>query len=117
MVWLDVLGPDGPSAGALCRRHADALVVPRGWWLQDRRSDAALFAPPEPAPPAVLYRPKRRRRPSPPPDPRPDVAAEGDPAPVAWKPTFDAGDDLNGLLDAKTPLLARAFRRQAAAPE
>ena len=38
---------------------------------------------------------------------------------VAWAPAFDAGDDLDGLLAAKTPLLARAFRQDAppATPE
>jgi|GEM_PF-339888 len=29
---------------------------------------------------------------------------------VAWKPAFDNSDDLNGLLAARSPLLARAFR-------
>jgi len=27
-----------------------------------------------------------------------------------WKPAFDDGDDLDGLLAARSPLLARAFR-------
>ena len=27
-----------------------------------------------------------------------------------WTPTFDPGDDLDGLLSASSPLLARAFR-------
>ena len=31
------------------------------------------------------------------------------PAP-AWQPDFDADDDLNGLLEVSSPLLARAFR-------
>jgi len=118
MVWLEVLGPAGPVAGALCRRHADAMVLPRGWWLQDRRSDAALFTAPEPAPPAAVYRPKRRRRPPADPAPLPLDEQEGDttsasaePAP-SWVPDFDAGDDLQGLLAAKTPLLARAFKQE-----
>ena len=39
------------------------------------------------------------------------------PAPEpAWSPAFDAGDDLDGLLAAKTPLLARAFRQDPAPP-
>ena len=29
---------------------------------------------------------------------------------MPWKPEFDQTDDLGGLLDARTPLLTRAFR-------
>ncbi len=29
---------------------------------------------------------------------------------VPWTPTFDEHDDLDGLLSARSPLLARAFR-------
>ena len=36
-------------------------------------------------------------------DPVPDAA-------VPWTPTFDEHDDLDGLLAARSPLLARAFR-------
>lgn len=134
MVWLEVLGPAGPAAGALCRRHADAMVLPRRWWLQDRRSDAALFTAPEPSPSTAVYRPRRRRRPPADPAPLPlddttttaagavgavtDAAANaGGPSPApAWSPAFDAADDLDGLLAAKTPLLARAFRQDPAPP-
>ena len=28
---------------------------------------------------------------------------------LPWKPTFDQTDDLDGLLEARGPLLARAF--------
>jgi hypothetical protein len=28
----------------------------------------------------------------------------------SWSPSFDDGDDLDGLLAAQSPLLARAFR-------
>jgi hypothetical protein len=37
--------------------------------------------------------------------------AEEDPLPLEapWTPRFDKGDDLDGLLDAGTPLLGRAF--------
>lgn len=37
-VWVDnraIL--EREQAGRLCRRHADALVVPRGWTIDDRR--------------------------------------------------------------------------------
>lgn len=37
-VWLDTFdAAQGSRAGALCRRHADAMVVPLGWMLDDRR--------------------------------------------------------------------------------
>ncbi len=120
-MWLEALAPDGPTAGVLCRRHAEAMVVPKGWWLQDRRADAALFDPPETARPAATYRAKRPRRvASAPADPLPldpdaPAAATGHGSPPAWTPAFDAADDLDGLLDAKTPLLSRAFGRGATA--
>ncbi len=38
-VWLLPLDPDpGPMTHGLCDRHAETLVVPRGWTLDDRRS-------------------------------------------------------------------------------
>ena len=38
LVWLDnSLVPDREQAGRLCRRHADALTVPKGWTIDDRR--------------------------------------------------------------------------------
>jgi hypothetical protein len=39
LVWLIPCEPDvdRSRAGALCRRHADTLVVPRGWTLDDQR--------------------------------------------------------------------------------
>jgi hypothetical protein len=43
MVWLAPLSDDQPRrdlVGVLCRRHADALRPPRGWWLDDRRVTA-----------------------------------------------------------------------------
>ena len=137
LFWIAPL-EDAPIADAsvLCRRHADAMVVPRGWTLDDRREDVLRLFRPRPAksPPP---RPVRRAR------PKPDVAAPeqlqidgtgeigrpssehltadaaiGDEAgggvsgdPVApWQPDFDHADDLGGLLEVTSPLLARAFR-------
>ena len=38
MVWVDVAEvAERELAGRMCRRHANALVVPRGWTLDDRR--------------------------------------------------------------------------------
>lgn len=48
-VWIDnraIL--ERELAGRLCRRHADALVVPRGWTVDDRREAIPkLFVVPE----------------------------------------------------------------------
>jgi hypothetical protein len=56
--WLAPMPLDPDPDGVLCRRHADAMVVPRGWTLDDRRDpDLHLFRPP--APSAVM--PRRRR--------------------------------------------------------
>ena len=42
-VWLDVLSDDDhPMTHDMCDRHADALSVPRGWQLRDRRTVVAL---------------------------------------------------------------------------
>lgn len=43
VVWFEPHRPEGTRSGGICRRHADAMVVPRGWWLDDRREAAALF--------------------------------------------------------------------------
>jgi hypothetical protein len=122
--WLDALAAGAPTdGGVLCRRHADTMVVPRGWTLDDLRDpDLHLFRPPAPAG-------RLRTR-----QPRPavvvggaaaeqlrldDAAANGEilddavddgPSPSPWTPSFDEADDLGGLLSARSPLLSRAFR-------
>ena len=62
LVWIESL--DGivvPRAGVLCRRHADAMVVPLGWMLDDRREPVPrLFKPRDAAPPAAP-RPRSHR--------------------------------------------------------
>jgi hypothetical protein len=38
LVWIDNRPlPERELAGRLCRRHADAISVPRGWTVDDRR--------------------------------------------------------------------------------
>lgn len=130
--WLDVLsGDDNGVGGVLCQRHADSMVVPRGWTLDDLRDpDLHLFRPPPPAP-ALRPRPARASR-------RVNgdetgeqlrlgddliaavdvdvVRADDEVADAAardrgpWTPSFDEADDLDGLLSARSPLLSRAFR-------
>lgn len=61
--WLDVL-PEHPEDGAavLCLRHADSMVVPRGWTLDDLRDpDLHLFRPPLPAPTLRTRAPRQTR--------------------------------------------------------
>ena len=133
--WIDRL-PDPLDVGAavLCRRHADSMVVPRGWTLDDLRDpDLQLFRPPLPAPTARTRatRPPRERAVGEQlrldAEPRTDDAAseiaivadadtpvgsqtEPDPDVGPWTPSFDEADDLDGLLSARSPLLSRAFR-------
>lgn len=132
--WIDVLSSSsGSESGVLCQRHGDSMTVPRGWTLDDLRDpDLHLFRPPpRPDGPATRRNRPRRRvtddtgqlalrgmveaedsvvaedRSSPAPaEPEPAVAASA----VDWKPAFDDGDDLDGLLAARSPLLSRAFR-------
>jgi hypothetical protein len=126
LVWLAALDAvSTTSAGALCRRHADAMVVPRGWWLDDQRVQVpTLFRPgddPEPVvaadpgaeAPTPPAKPKRRRADRPKVE-QPPLASGEEGAVPAWVPVFDGSDDLGGLLRATTPLLARAFGNDAA---
>jgi hypothetical protein len=105
------------------------MVVPQGWWLEDRRCADQLFAATAPARERGGRRPARSARPVaevvplPLPTPEPPAPAVDDvvgeeveaPDPVApppaWTPTFVADDDLDGLLNATSPLLGRAFGR------
>lgn len=150
LFWIAPL-VDAPVAepSVLCKRHADAMVVPKGWTLDDRRENALrLFKPrpverQTPAPRAS----RRQRAESERPEQlqidgtgeivRPSVtdggapddavhdplvqdAAAHDPAAAddstaagsapVWEPEFDHDDDLDGLLEVTSPLLARAFR-------
>ncbi len=141
--WLDHLGDEGAEHGVLCQRHADSMIVPRNWTLDDLRDpDLHLFRPPDPS--AMrrpgARRPRRAQRSGQlslePPTGAPiadaggvapgnttDVAAaepeeagddivgdESPPPADPWRPDFDVTDDLDGLLAADSPLLARAFR-------
>lgn len=127
--WVEPLGPDGGhDARVLCRRHADAMVVPRGWTLDDRREPVPrLFRPPatrSAAPSGTRDARRRRRHEQPATEPlpletgpletgpletAPAAEVDGSPGP-GWTPTFDPDDDLDGLLAVESPLLQRAFR-------
>jgi hypothetical protein len=109
VAWLEPYDAARPGQGRLCRRHADAMAVPKGWWLDDRRANEQLFAPPAPTDPRArrAFRSLKQHA---------DVAEPvlepvGDSAVAVWMPAFVAGDDLDGVLNATSPLLARAFGR------
>jgi len=133
MVWIDSYDRVNiDRAGVLCRRHADAMVVPLGWMLDDRRDPVPrLFKAPAQPPSAA---PRQRRASAR--HGRDDTeqlelgtdlvvadvvddvevatlieqsGAPVEPEVLPWKPTFDQTDDLDGLLEATSPLLARAF--------
>ena len=137
LVWIEPLdGAVVPRAGVLCRRHADAMVVPLGWMLDDRREPVPRLFKLRDAAPPVATRPRRHRSSShrddtgqlelpaaaaepPQPAPLPESAlatAAGEPgvdaAGLPWKPVFDQRDDLDGLLEARSPLLSRAFGKR-----
>jgi hypothetical protein len=127
--WVD------QQAGVMCRRHADSIVVPVGWTYDDRREATprlfrtveVLDVPDEPVR-ARRSRPTRTAAPAPVALPLDDdttadaddaegglAAGAADPAiagevdePI-WRPEFGDGD-LDGLLEVRSPLLARAFR-------
>ena len=135
--WLDQLDAAArESGGVLCRRHADSMVVPRSWTLDDLRDpDLHLFRPPEADPSRRRSRRSASTNAADGADAEqlalgveetaaPDATvepADDDAAPIvdasspmdpgeSWSPSFDDGDDLDGLLAARSPLLARAFR-------
>ena len=124
-------------AGVLCRGHADSMVVPSGWTLDDRREAAPrLFRTRA----SVEVKPRRRIRRRRLTDDdtgqlrlnvsdrtlgfndlvADDVADVIDlnkprsrpPALAPWQPVFDQNDDLDGLLSARGPLLSRAFGKR-----
>jgi hypothetical protein len=131
LVWLDPVASNGRGAGVLCTRHADRMSPPRGWNLLDRRGAESrlwigrtpLAAPPAPAAPRRRER-APRTRPCAPVGPRlpfDAVVREPDPAPRApeptrapWSPHDRPGPEFERVIDARTPLLARAF--EAARP-
>ena len=123
LFWLAPLA-DAPTADAnvLCRRHADAMVVPIGWTLDDRREEhPRLFKPRRPAAAtSACWRLAARRATGKPAAAEqlqidgtgeiPPTARQRVEPPQPWQPDFDTDDDLGGLLEVSSPLLARAFR-------
>jgi hypothetical protein len=130
-VWIEHFdGSVAYRAGVLCRRHADAMVVPLGWVLDDRRETAPRLFTPRDEPAPVRQRQKRHKvfhgddtaqleLTVPPeladddvPVAVPERATPASSGELPWKPVFDQSDDLGGLLTAESPLLSRAFGRR-----
>lgn len=124
---------DGLHVNVLCRRHADALVVPRGWRIEDKRENVPRLFPVA----SVNDKPKekaavkaidkkaaaKKARVKP---PRPSIFDElknerkseevqvetndlEETKAIPWSPQFDHTDDLGGVLRPKGRLLSRAF--------
>lgn len=132
LFWIAPLARTAdPDQNVLCRRHADAMVVPRGWTLDDRREETPRLFKPRALPDKPSSTSKRSGRKAATGDapvveqlvldgtgeiPRPSAEATHDddtveqPGETPWSPAFDHEDDLNGLLQVDSPLLARAFR-------
>ncbi|MFW2334656.1 DUF3499 family protein [Ilumatobacter sp.] len=141
LFWIaPISAAPSDDRNVLCGRHADAMSVPRGWTLDDRREDvprlfmAGRFESGDSAAPRAKR--SRRTAPSEPAEQlvidgtgeidQPDLAdaedAEDAEADVVtgggdvrepeapWEPSFDHDDDLDGLLEVSSPLLSRAFR-------
>lgn len=124
--WLVDLEEGAPrTEGDLCARHASALVLPRGWKLHDERPRPADEIPkvkveivevPKPEVAPVKVAPVEVA----PVEVAPvEVARVEEPAdeverprvPPQIGPVDASGDDeLADVLDARTPLLRRAFR-------
>ena len=121
-MWLehDAL-PEGSRSNALCRRHADALAVPKGWSIDDRREAAPrLFSTPkvnsaEGKSNVVKLTSRRSNK-------HRYASTHGlkmfDGAPeleldetkaIPWTAHFDSNDDLGGVLQARGRMLSRAF--------
>jgi hypothetical protein len=131
LVWLDPITTPGRGAGVLCERHADQLSPPRGWNLLDRRGPEFRLwtgrpASALPSTPHAPRRPARRSGTEPArsrpcatpgpllpfdvaPAPEPAAVAAAPDAPRTWSPHDRPGPEFEHVLDAHTPLLARAF--------
>jgi Protein of unknown function (DUF3499) len=138
LVWLDPIDTPGRGAGVLCLTHADRLSPPRGWALLDRRGaelrlwlgEPTATTPASPRPRREPARSRSRIAPCPrlpfdggEPTPAPPVPAQTlTPAPAVarivsvpdadlppWSPHDRPGVDFERVVDARTPLLARAF--------
>jgi hypothetical protein len=134
VVWIGALTSDETEfgVGVLCRRHADALVVPKGWRIDDRRESVPrLFTvkPVADAPAESAKKPTIKRSVASMPVDAPDpglfdkedsdrVSAEVEETrAIPWMPAF-GDDDIDepvsestdvSAVETRSGLLARAF--------
>ena len=97
-VWVDnraIL--EREQAGRLCRRHADALVVPRGWTIDDRRQPIPqLFRVVDNEVAKAPARAKAARQPKPPKTADPSLFESVESAPeTPQQPAAAGGDATN----------------------
>jgi hypothetical protein len=102
LVWLEIVPQDVTPirTGVLCRRHADAMVVPRGWTLDDRREAKPRLFRVTDAPPAhtgTANHPSRGRRPRRVADADPPLQLAFDEAPTAVPDAPDPPEVSDGL--------------------
>jgi hypothetical protein len=135
LAWLAELDESAArTQGDLCQRHAAALVLPRGWELHDERlvaprtrAEAPTRVEPADEEPAAKEIVKSRAEDEAEPELEPRAEVEPETASGAngngtrsVPAQFGAADDqrvdeavtdeLETILDARTPLLQRAFR-------
>jgi hypothetical protein len=120
--WLAELDDSAArTQGDLCQRHAAALVLPRGWELHDERPYAAAgtAAPPREPTPFGMREAVEVSVVADVAGDEPTGTDDAEAQPVAngngAGPVLGADDDaveeaLDSILDARTPLLQRAFR-------
>jgi hypothetical protein len=124
--WLVELDENASrTQGDLCPRHAAALVLPRGWVLHDERapgtwapvangttSENADSGPAEVTEPVVEPAPDSEPEPAVEPAETTETAARSVPAQFGPNDEDDSDveEALGEILDARTPLLQRAFR-------
>jgi len=121
--WLVELDENAArTQGDLCSRHAAALVLPRGWVLHDERAPATwspvangTTADKESAR-VETAEPVAEPVAEPAPEPQPAASSEhvARSVPAQFGPNDEDDPDveeaLGEILDARTPLLQRAFR-------
>lgn len=94
----------------LCRRHADSLVVPKGWTIDDNREKKQrLFSSPATTvrtADTALSRRGYRQKSS---QVDPELFDLQETKAMPWTPHFDRNGDLGGTLRARGRLLGRAF--------
>jgi Protein of unknown function (DUF3499) len=125
--------PSTRTPGDLCARHLARFVLPRHWQLDDRRDESGEVEPDAAPVPATKRRERLRAVPNPDAgtssrrkwtevvpslfdapvnetvaNTATDIEADEPTGPV-WMPRFGPDSELDGVLDAKTPLLKRAF--------